>query len=276
MRHSGPYQPFMGYEQPLLWMPSTGTDATGAGVGPPWVTSSTCTVATVSVGTTYQTQFRRTRFSSSGGNADENLGVNFNNSDVCCLWRGNSDTGPTIPQYRGGFFYLARFIATTIPASTTVRLFAGVSAQVGTDNAVCQSNTVPANTMGLWIDTTDSLTFKLVTCDSGATATKATLGAGFTLTAGELYEFRMIVNPNQSVVVNQLFKLGTLSGGERTQTLLATQNTSSTLPSATTFMAPQVGMSNGTANLTAADTEFDVVCVYARPNLGLTPAEFGI
>ena len=243
------YEPMLMHEQPMLYLPQGGTDVIGCGIGPEWTRSGAGVVSHPTPTAGFTTQFRRTRITSAAS-IDNELGVHQPN---VCAWRGNATS-------RGGFFFKARFLVNAIP-NTAVRLFAGLSAQTAT--GVCISNTVPANTVGLWCDAGDSGSLSVVTCNNAASATKNALAAAHTITAGVLYEFLMICNPSQSIIVTQLNNVGTGA-------VIASQNVAATMPDNATFMAPQVGLSNA-ANAAGGDTVFDVYAIYLRPNLRLTP-----
>lgn len=258
MKPSGAYEPRLSHEQTILYLPSTGTDGTGAGVGPAWTAGTDSVVSHPSPAAGYDTEFRRTRFTSPAS-ADKHLGIYFSNSDHCCAYRGSADS-------RGGFYFRALFRVNAIP-NNAIRFFCGLSARVG--SGIATSNTVPANTVGLWCDDTDSAALSLVTVTSGGSATKSALTTPETLTAGRLYEFIMIANPNQSVVVTQLNNFEDSTGGAFGD-VLNSQNVSVTMPANTAMMAPQIGLGNS-ANATGGDCSVDVYSVYLRPNLKLYP-----
>lgn len=250
MKHSGPFQPRLSHESPLLYLPSTGTDATGRGLGAAWTRDGgSGTVSHPALGNTFVTEMPRTRITSTAASNNE-LGVR---NVMAACWRGNAAS-------RGGFYFSARFLVQAVPA-TSVRFFAGLTA--GTGAGVCVSDTVPNNSVGLWCDSGDASSLSIVTKGTGS-ATKTALTTPETLTVGRLYEFVMICNPNQSVLVTNLINFGT-------DALLTTQNVSATMPTSTVFMAPQVGLSNA-ANAAGGDTALDIISVYARPNHRLVPA----
>lgn len=254
----GPYEPRLSQEQPFWYLPGTGTDVAGRGFGPAWSTDAGATPSHPTPSSGFTTQFRRTRFTSTAV-ANIHLGIFFANADHVAFWRGNATS-------RGGFFFVARFMVNAIP-DTAIRFFAGLSAQTGTGLAT--SNTVPANSVGLWCDSTDAGSLKIVTCNNAGTATKNALTSAETLTAARLYEFSMICNPNQSEIVTQLVNLGDDSGGP-IGTIISSQNVATTMPSTTVFMAPQVGLGNA-AHAAGGDTSLDIVSVYAIPNQRLHP-----
>lgn len=258
MKPAGTHEPRLSHEQVILYLPATGTDGTGAGIGPAWTAGAGATVSHPTPAAGFSTEFRCTRFTSPAA-ADKHLGVYFANADHCCAYRGNALS-------RGGFYFRALFKVNAIP-NNSIRFFCGLSAQVGTGLAT--SNTPPANSVGLWCDTTDSAVLKLMTCDNSGTSTKTTMTNPETLTAGRLYEFILICIPNQSVVVTQLNNYADSTDGAF-GTVLNSQNVSLTMPSNTVMMAPQVGLGNA-ANAGGGDCSFDIMSIYLRPNLKLSP-----
>lgn len=252
MKHSGPYQPRLVHEQPVLYLPATGTVITGKGIGPDWTRAAAGTVSHPAPGTTFVTQFRRTRITSAAS-IDNELGVRL--PDVCC-WRGNA-------AKLGGFYFSARFMVNAIP-DTDIRFFAGLTAGVGA--GVCVSDTVPNDTVGLWCASTHATDLKLLSREN-TTTTETDLSTDVDLTAGVLYEFVMICNPGQNVIVTNLINVGTGA-------LLNSQNITSSVtgPRNTIFLAPQCGLSNA-SNAVGGDTSLDIVSVYLRPNLLLNPGE---
>jgi len=244
------YEPLIHLEQPTLYLPTTGTDITGGGLGPAWVGDGVAVVSHPAPSAGFTTQFPRRRFTSVAG-TNEELGAH---SPLLSAWRGNA-------AKLGGFYFSCRFMVNAIP-DTAVRLFVGLSAGA----AVCKTAfaSAPANTIGLWCDSTDAGSLSILTVDSTPTRFSTPLGTAQTLTAGKLYEFVMICNPGgQSTIVTNLIDVGL-------GTLLSTQNPGSNLPLNTAFMAPQVGLSNAAHNA-GGDCSLDVIHCYLRPNLRLTP-----
>jgi hypothetical protein len=243
------YEPVMRREQPILYLPSVGTTLTGGGIGPPWAGDGVAVVSHPAPAAGFVTEWQRTRFTSAAS-ADNECGVHLPNKVV---YRGNATS-------RGGFFFSALFSVFDIP-DTTIRFFAGLSAGA----AVCLSNVVPANSVGLWCDTTDAGNLTIVTTDNVGGVTKAALASAHTLTAGVLYEFVLRCNPNTggNTLVTQLNNFGT-------DTVIASQTVGATMPLNTVFMAPQVGLSNA-AHAAGGDVVLDLYNVYLRPNLRLVP-----
>jgi len=245
------FEPALKDEQVMLYLPQQGTDVIGCGIGPEWTRDSVAggTVSHPAPTNSFTGQWRRTRITSTAASNNE-LGVH---QPVVCAWRGDAAS-------RGGFYFEAKFMVNAM-VDTDIRLFCGLSAQVSA--GVCISNTVPDNTVGLWCDDTDAANLTIVTKGTGGSATKTALASVHALTAGVLYRFRMLCNPNQTIIVTQLENHGTGA-------VIGTQNVGSTMPTSTVFMAPQVGFSNATNNA-GGDCSFDVISCYLRTNLRLTP-----
>jgi hypothetical protein len=246
------YEPALHREPRTLYLPTTGTDIGGRGLGPAWVGDGIAVVSHPALAAGFTTQFPRRRFTSAGGTSNQELGAH---SPELSAWRGNA-------VKLGGFYFSCRFMVNAIP-DTVIRFFCGLAKGV----SPALNNTLPANTVGLWCDTADAGALSIGNADSGGVNEKFALSSGVTLTAGVLYDFVMIANPSPSnspgTIVTNLYNVGT-------DTLLCTQNPGNRLPASTEFLAPHVALSN--ANHTAGgDCSLDVIHCYLRPNLRLTP-----
>ncbi len=259
-------EPAIYHEQTLIYLPYTGAALPPGGFfGTQWLSDGVSVVSHPDPGTTFETQFRRSRFTSAASNNNE-LGVHLLNTDMRCAWLGNA-------AKRGGFYFSCRFLVNAIP-DTAVRLFVGISGATGI--GVSQSATIPGNTIGLWLGSGDAGSLTILTANAaGGAAGGANAGltplrnssgslATLTLTAGFLYEFVMLCNPNQNLVVTNIIDVAA-------GTLLRTQNVNTTMPDTTAFMAPQVSLSNA-LHAAGNDCKFDLYGLYLRPNLRETPA----
>jgi hypothetical protein len=258
------------HEQPLVYMPSTGADAGGRGLGPAWVTDAAVAVTHPAPTNSFGGQFRCTRFTSPAV-ANKGLGVFQNNADGALCWRGDAAS-------RGGFYFAARFRINAIP-DFAIRLFVGLSALTGA--AACSTNFVPQNSVGLFLDTGRAGSLCIGTNDSlgGQQLNELKLSNGsyspHTIVVGTIYEFVIIQNPTPATtpgtIVTLLYDLtATASNG-----LIRTQNmpdggVGSVVPDAGVFMAPQCMLGNA-AHAAGGDCSFDVLSVYARPNQRLLP-----
>ena len=255
------YEPVQYREGVILYLPASGTVITGRGLGPDWAFDGIGTVSHPAPGATFATQFPRTRVTSVAGTQNQELGAHLPNASDARAWRGNAAS-------RGGFYFACRFMVNAIPA-TTIRFFCGLSAATSGVCKAAVSGSGPPNTVGLWCDTGDSANLTILNVDNAGAFQKMPLQSSQTLTAGVVYEFVMICNPAtaggpQGTIVTNLINVSTGA-------LLCTQNPGTNLPASTAFMAPQIGLSNGTANLAGGDTSLDWMSVYLRPNLLLTP-----
>jgi hypothetical protein len=192
---------------------------------------------------------KRTRYANIVTTTNQQLGPRFAAASEQQFWRGNA-------AGLGGFFFYTRFIVELYPAST-VRLFAGLTAT--STGSVAISDTVLANTCGLWHDTTDPSTgagaFNFVTKDA-TTATKQAITLSNAIAAGNSYDFTMSCDPNGSSIDWRLV--------DNVNGVTYSGNKSTNLPVATAFMQPQVQMSNGTANVTVTTTAIGVANIYVE------------
>ncbi len=232
----------------ILFTPTSGTTVTG-GFGTLWVTSSGPQAATTPVPSTtapaLASQMHRYQKLNNVTTTNQAMGIRANSTDAFQFWRGNA-------AGIGGFFFTTRFVVAAWPAAT-VRVFAGLSASA---TEVAISNTVVNDTAGLWHDTTDSsTTFNLVTRNT-ATTTKTAITVTNAIATGNAYDFYMFAKPNDSTIFYRLDDLvnGTTFEG----------STGTTLPTNTAFMAPQVEVSNGTANTTANTTGIGINRIYVE------------
>lgn len=243
-------QPFLGTNRVVLFQPQTGTTGTGGALGPVWTSNGTVTHPTPSTtAPALSNQMKRTRYANVVTTTNQQLGPRFNAASEQMFWRGNASG-------LGGFYFYTRFIVELWPAAT-VRIFAGLSSTA--TGSVCISDTVLANTCGLWHDTTDPATgagaFNFVTKDA-TTATKQSITLSNAIAAGNSYDFTMTCDPNGSTLYWRLVDL--------VNNVTYTNSTSTTLPANTAFMQPQVQMSNGTANTVVTTTALGVVSIYVE------------
>lgn len=235
-----------------MFKPASATTGTGINAfGVAWTSNGTVTHPTpVSTAPAISNQMRRTRYANVVTTTNQQLGPRFNTVAEMSFWRGNA-------AGLGGFYFFTRFIVELYPAST-VRIFAGLTG-AGATSSVCISNTVVNNTCGLWHDTTDpssgANSFNLVTRDA-TTTTKTSIALSNAIAAGNSYDFHMYCPPNGSTIYYRLVDL--------VNNVVYTGSSSSTLPTATVFMTPQVQMSNGTANTVVTTTAIGVACIYVE------------
>lgn len=231
----------------VLYMPNTGTTA-GLNLGTPWAVGTTIAHPQPTAG--MYTQMKRTTSTNVITTTNQVLGVSSIVSTAAQFWRGNG-------AGLGGFFFFARFGIETLTAASpnATRLFVGL--QSGT-TSVLASDTIPAiSCVGLWHDTTDGANVINLLTKDGTTATKNALtGSPSTPYAtGQGYDFYMFCKPGDSTIY---YRLDNLLTGD----ILVDSSVTTTLPAATTFMGPVVGMSNGTANITAATVGIGVNRIY--------------
>lgn len=231
----------------VMYVPNTGTTA-GINFGTPWAVGTTVAHPAPTAG--IYTQMKRTTSTNVVTTTNQTLGVSSIVSTAAQFWIGNS-------AGLGGFFFFARFGIETLTAASpnATRLFVGL--QSGT-TSVLASDTIPAiSCVGLWHDTTDGANVINLLTKNGTTATKNALtGAPSTpYTTGQAYDFYMYCKPADNVIYYRLDNFNT-------STILVDSSVNTTLPANTTFMGPVVGMSNGTANITAATVGIGVNRIY--------------
>lgn len=242
-----PFQPALFGNNVVMYMPNTGTTA-GLNLGAPWAVGTTIGHPAPTAG--MYTQMKRTTSTNVVTTTNQALGVSSIVTSAAQFWRGNGGG-------LGGFFFFARFGIELLSAASpnATRMFVGL--QSGTTN-ILVSDTIPAiSCVGLWHDTTDGANVINLLTKNGTTATKNAL-AGSPSTpyaTGQGYDFYLYCKPNDSTIYYRLDDL--LTGA-----ILVDDSVTTTIPAATTFMGPVVGMSNGTANTTAATVAIGVNRIY--------------
>ncbi len=246
------FQPALFQNRILTYGPSTGTTGTGsgAGLGAAWTSGGTVSHPTPSSTSPAVTnQMKRTRWANIVTTTNQTLGIRYNAASERQFWRGNA-------AELGGFFFQARFIVELIPAST-VRLFVGLA---GTNSThATASDTMLADSVGLWHDTTDPLSgansLNLVTKDN-TTTNKASIALTDAIAAGNGYDFYMFCAPNGTEIFYLLKDI--------VNNVEYSGSTTTNLPRNTIFMQPQAGMSNGTANITVTTVAFGLAGLYVE------------
>ena len=246
-----PLQPALFGNNVILYAPTSSTTVTG-GFGTLWAKgSSSGTVSHPTPATTspaMTNQMHRTRHQNVVTTTNQAMGIRSSATDAFQFWMGNGSG-------LGGFFFNTRFVVEAYPAST-VRIFAGLAS---TSTEVVASDTVANDVVGLWHDTTDpssgANSFNLVTRNN-TTTTKKSIALSNAIAAGNSYDWFMFVKPNDSTVY---YRLDDLVNGVSYE-----GSTSTTTPRSTVFMAPQVEMSNGTANTTVGTVAIGVARVYVE------------
>lgn len=210
--------------------PATGTTA-GSFIGGSLTSAGTVSHPTPS-NTSRAKGMRRIRHANVVTTTNQVLGFHGGSADMACYLRGNGN-GP------GGFFLFARF-STALWAANTCRIFVGLRS--GT-TAVVASDTLPAISLcGFWHDTTVNGTTINFTTKDGTTANSTAITVP-TLAADVGFDAYIFCPPQGSTIYYRLDRLDTAD-------TLVDSSTSTNLPAATTFMAPECAMSNGTANTT--------------------------
>jgi hypothetical protein len=243
-------QPSLFSNNVMMFNPQSGSTGTGGNAfQTAWTSGGTVSHSAPAI-TTLHTRMRRTSYGSAATTANQQLGVRMNTTSEMAFVRGNAADV-------GGFFFFTRFGTGAYPAST-VRLFAGLQG-TGATTAICTSDTVGNNTVGLWHDTTDpssgSSAFNLVTRD-GTTTTKTPINLTNAIASANVYEWMMYCAPNGTEVFYRLDDL--------TNNVSYTGSTTSTLPGNTVYMSPQVQMSNGTVHVTSNSVVLTLAKIYVE------------
>ena len=235
------FQSNLGFNTIQLWTPSLTN--IGAGFGTVWPAGTgTFTSPLPTAGTALQ--LRRSMFANIVTTTNQILGITASTAaQIPSFWRGNT-------AGNGGFFMQTRFTIELVPA-TTVRLFVGLTSLT---TGVAAADTVSTNTAGLSHITTDGLTTMAFMTNNGTTTTRATFTVP-TIASKNAYDFTMYAKPNDTVIYYRLVDL--LTG-----LTIVDSSTSTTLPTNTVFMGPQVQMSNGTANVTVNTTAIGINKIY--------------
>ena len=271
MRPVTPWQRGLQFFNGCVYVPNS---VDGTGGWDPW-DPGTGTVTHATVGTAFDTQFKRTIWSNAAGVNNDILGPRKANAGDYQFWLGNK-------RHCGGFYFSTVFRIETWTADTG-RLFVGLT---GGANPNVASDTLQNNSMGLWHKTTDGANIlNFVTRDNAGTeasqvvadATHAvgTLASGVTL-LWEMWHFPNAIDSVSAgltgLTVNwklSLFDTATGADGlanNRVKKLNYQQNSfSSRTTTITTMFAPQVQMSNGTADTTANHFQIGVANIYAAP-----------
>ncbi|MGL4649241.1 MAG: hypothetical protein ACRC1H_07520, partial [Caldilineaceae bacterium] len=114
------------------------------------------------------------------------------------------------------------------------------------------SDTLTGNGCGFWHDTAEAATVLNFVTRDGTTATKAAITLATALAAGQCFDAWIWSAPNGGVIGYRLQEINT-------GTVLVDTTTSTTIPLTTAFMGPELAMSNGTANITATTTAFELM-----------------
>lgn len=223
----------------VFYLPN-GSATVGLNLGLAWTSGGTVSHPTPSsTSPAIHNQQKRTRWANVVTTQNQVLGLRTATAEKR-FWRGNA-------AGLGGWNFHARFAIGLWPAAT-VRLFVGLSDQ---NSGVVASDTLAGHCCGLWHDTTEAASVLNFVTRDGSSSTKAAITLAANLAAGQCFEFWMYCAPNGSSIGYALRELNT-------DTMLVDTTTSTTIPSTTAFMGPELAMSNGTANTTVTTTAFEL------------------
>lgn len=234
------FQPVL-FANKISWWTATGNGSVVSTIN--FGSSNTGTTTTRNISSTrFFTSLRRVGFVSST-TAGSSAGTRHN---IQQFWRGNADG-------LGGFYCVFRFGMSSASTVATQRSFVGL---LGTASVL--GNTDPSNNtaipmLGFGVDSADSSwTFMH---GNGTTVTKDTLTGTFPARdlSVSMFDARIFCPPNGSTV---FYSLEVLNGGS-----IFEGSTTTTLPSNTTFLSPQIWTNNGS---TALACGIDVVSQYVE------------
>jgi hypothetical protein len=262
----------------VLFLPNS-VDGTGGGLGSAWSTDTAAagiTITHTGGSTAFDTQLKRTIYTQVVTATNQELGPRLKNAGDYQFWLGNNTVSDK--DYLGGFYFSTIFRIGAWQADTG-RLFAGLTAST---NPVCISDTEPANTIGLWHETTDGqdelyivavtnagspggVTKVQITDNSGAVS--PAVNAPGILAAGVTLMFEMWAFPSAVGTVNTNIRLAKFNATTKAVTEVVWHAVGGG-PLNTAMMAPQVQMSNGTADTTAGHYAIEVANVYCTSPSG--------
>jgi len=260
-----------------LFQPDSAT-AGGQGLGGVWTTDTAAvgiTVAHATVGTAFDTQLKRTTYANVGGTANQELGPRLAATGDYQFWMGNDANH----DYLGGWYFSTIFrIGTWSGAGSGAddgRLFVGLT---GDANPVVTTDTVRNHTIGLWHDSTDTQdVLSLVTkAAAGTTKLQLTAHSGAVspavnapgiLASGVTLLWEMWAFPSSVGTINTNCRLSQFDATNKYVTEIV-WNAQGGGPTNTVMLAPQVQMSNGPTDTTAAHYKIEVANVYCVPWTG--------
>jgi hypothetical protein len=225
-----PFQASFGFNRVAMVMPAGGATLTSFG------TTST-NVGTISnpapASTNLFTSIRRFRDTSAalGGSLASHYQTNL------MAWRGNA-------AGLGGFFYTTRFGLSTLQSGN--RGFWGLADVTSAPTNVDPTTATAPGKLGIAINA-NSGNLKWVNNTTGSAPTVADLGASFPVNTTDLYELIIYSAPNSSSITYRVKDITT--GSVTSDTTVSTN-----IPANTTFLAPQMWMTN---NATAAAVAWD-------------------
>ncbi len=241
------FQPALFGNNIMLFTPMSSTTVTG-GFGTTWAKGSSAgTVSTITPASTTPaivSQMKRTRHANAVTTTNQVMGIISTASGMPAFWRGTS-------AGLGGFFFFTRFVV-ELWAADSCRLFVGLTP--GTAE-VAVSDTFTNNTIGLWHDTTMGANVLYLATKDGTTLNTGSAISNVNLGAAQGFDFYMYAKPYDTEIH---YRLDDINAG----TTLIDSSVSTNLPADSTFLGPQVTISNGTANTTVTTVAIGVNRIY--------------
>ena len=231
----------------LPYSSTNGGTATLGGLGMSWTASGTVSHPTpASTAPAIANQMHRTRYANIVATTNQTLGIIATAAGLPQFWRGNA-------AGLGGFFFSARIILELVASTTTIRLFAGLTSLA---TAMTAADTPTGDFCGFHHETVDGANVINFVTRNDTTTTKAAI-TGAVLAVGQAYDLYIYCAPNGGTI---FYRVDDLNAG----TTLVDTSTTTTIPTATAFMGPQITMSNGTANTTVTTVALGIVRAYVE------------
>jgi hypothetical protein len=243
--YGNPYrlQPNLFANNFFLVKPNTGSTAP-VPIGGDRTTGGTITHPALAT-TNFLTKMRRTRFANVVTTQNQFLGMRGNDLHV---FRGAA-------LGEGGFFFFARFGFPLFPAGT--RVFVGLASLLTGVHVTADPSVAAAHHIGLAMDLAD--TNLTIMSRNGTTNTKTVIGAGLPRTVNDVYDLVLFARQGATDIGVRLDRYLAATG---VLTNLFDAPVSTNIPTTTTFLAPLVAMSNGTANTGAASVGIEIASLY--------------
>lgn len=229
--------------QAILVKPNTGAVAQTA-IGAALTAGGTLSHPALA-STNFMTKQRRAQYTNVVTTTNQFLGIRA--TDTQCF------RGAAVNE--GGFYFFCRFAFPLFPAGS--RVFIGLASLTTGVNVTADPSGAAESHIGIAMDIADT-NLTIMTKD-GTTNTKLAIGGGLARTANETYDLHIFAKQNSSVIGVRLDRV--VSGGGASANLLDI-TTSTTIPAAATFLAPQAAMSNGTANTVVATVALALMSLY--------------
>ncbi|MGV0984968.1 MAG: hypothetical protein ACOYB2_10465 [Limnohabitans sp.] len=249
-----PFQPALFQNQCILFTPYGSTTVTPNGFGATWAKGGSAgTVATPTLTVTspkFLNSMRRVTHLNAVTTTNQAMGIICNANASRQFWIGDA-------AGLGGFFMFARFGITNWLAGS--RIFAGLGGSA-TERVI--SDTLTANTIGFWKDTTMAgSVLKFVTVDNGAVVNTIDV-PNAVIQAGAVFDMFLFCRPAGTAVSFRIDQID--DGNGNAIGTLIDSSTDQRLPLNTALLGPEIEVSNGTANIVANTVGIGINRIYVE------------